>query len=121
MSGLLRARVPPAVLWTLAGLLIAGCVGSCELATRPHNGIRVGSLQSDARSALPVGSSREQVVAWLEARGLPYEPVHDKGGEFLWYLVRMSNGSWMWPNAGLWMTFEFDDAGRLSKISAGQD
>jgi hypothetical protein len=33
----------------------------------------------------------------------------------------MPNGSWMWPNAGLWMTFTFDDAERLSEISAGQD
>jgi hypothetical protein len=122
MRNILRARVPPLVLWTLAGLLVAGCVGSYELATRPYNGIRVGSLQSEARSALPVGSSREQVVAWLDARGLPYEPVYDKGGErFLWYLVRMPNGSWMQPNAGLWMTFNFDAAERLSGVSAGQD
>lgn len=120
MSRLLRARVSPAVLWTLAGLLIAGCVGSCEFAFRPYNGIRVGSLESEARSALPVGSSHEQVVAWLDARGLPYKPVDGKGGEF-WYLVRMPNGSWMRPNAGLWMTFRFDDAERLSEISAGQD
>jgi hypothetical protein len=121
MSRLLRARVPPAVLWTLAGLLVAACVGSCEVAFRPYNGIRVGSLQSDARSALPVGSSHEQVVAWLDARGLPYEPVRGKAGEFLWYLVRMPNGSRMQPNARLWMQFSFDAAGRLSKISAGQD
>jgi hypothetical protein len=122
MRHILRARVPPPVLWTLAGLLIAGCIGSCELAYRPYNGIRVSSLQSEARTALPVGSSREQVVAWLDARGLPYKAVHDKGGErFLWYLVRMPNGSWMWPNAGLWMTFNFDAAERLSEISAGQD
>jgi hypothetical protein len=88
MTRLLRARVPPAVQWTLAGLLIAGCVGSCEVAFRPYNGIRVGSLQSEARSALPVGSSREQVVAWLDARALPYQPVYGKDGrEFLWYLV----------------------------------
>ena len=122
MRNILRARVPPAVLWTLAGLLIAGCVGSCDLATRPYNGIRVGSLQSQARSALPVGSTREQVEAWLDYRELPYKPVYDKGGKlFLWYLVRMPNGSWMQPNAGLWMTFDFDAAGRLSEITAGQD
>jgi len=121
MSRLLHVRVPLAMLWTLAGLLIAGCLGSYEVAFRPYNGIRVGSLQSEARSALPVGSSREQVVAWLDANGLPYKPVHDKGGEFLWYLVRMQNGSWMRPHAGFWMTFGFDAAERLSEISAGQD
>ena len=122
MSRVLQVRVSPAVLWTLAGLLIAGCVGSCELACRPYNGIRVSSLQSEARSALPVGSSRAQVVAWLEAKGLPYTPVYDKGGEsFLWYLVRMPNGSWMRPNAGLWMTFNFHGAERLSEIRAGDD
>ena len=122
MSRVLRAHVPPAVLWTLAGLLIAGCVVSCELAYRPYNGIRVGSLQSEARSALPVGSSREQVAAWLDARGLPYTPVYDKAGEsFLWYLVRMPNGSWIRPNAGLWMTFNFHGTERLSEISAEED
>jgi hypothetical protein len=107
------------VLWTLAGLLIAGCVVSCVVAFRPHNGITVGGLQSG--SALPVGSSRQQVVAWLDARGLPYELVHDKVGGGFWYLVRMQNGSWMWPHAGLWMTFDFDDGKWLSGISAGQD
>jgi hypothetical protein len=61
-------------------------------------------------------------VAWLDARALPYQPVYGKDGrEFLWYLVRMPNGSWMRPNAGLWMTFSFDAAERLSEISAGQD
>jgi hypothetical protein len=105
----------------LAALLIAGCVGSCEFAFRPYNGIRLGRLVSEARSALPVGSSHEQVVAWLDARGLPYKPVHGKGGEFLWYLVRMPNGSRMQPNASLWMTFSFDGAERLSEIRAGQD
>ncbi len=119
---MLRARVPRAVLWTLAGLLTAGCVGSCELAYRPCNGIRVGSLQSEARSALPVGSSREQVETWLDARGLPYNPVYGKDGKsFLWYLVRKQNGSWMRPNAGLWMTFNFYGAERLSEISVGED
>jgi len=122
LNRLLRARVPPAVLWTLAGLLIVGCVGSFELAYRPYNGIRVGSLQSEARSALPAGSSREQVVAWLDARGLTYRPVYDKGGEtLLWYLVRMQNGSWMRPSASFWMTLNFHGAERLSGISAGED
>ena len=122
MKHILRARVPPPALWILAGLLIAGCIGSCELAYWPYNGIRVGSLQSEARAALPVGSSREQVAAWLDARRLQYKAVHDKGGErFLWYLVRMPNGSRMRPNAGLWMTFDFDAAERLSEISAGLD
>ena len=121
MTRLLRARVPPAMQWTLAGLLIAGCVGSYEFAFWPYSGIRASSLQSEARSALPVGSSRGQVVAWLDARALPYHPVYDKAGrKFLWYLVRMPNGSWMQPNAGLWMTFRFE-ADRLSEISAGQD
>ena len=122
MNRVLHARVPPAVLWLLAGLLLAGCVGSCELAYRPKSGIRMGSLLSEARSALPAGSSREQVVAWLEARGLPYEPVYDKSGEsFLWYLVRMPNGNWMIPNAILRMTFDFRGSERLSEISASED
>ncbi|MGL6075321.1 MAG: hypothetical protein ACRC8S_14280 [Fimbriiglobus sp.] len=122
MNRVLRASVPRAVLWTLAGLLIACCVGSCELAYRPHNGFRVGSLRSEAQSALPIGSSREQVEAWLDARGLPYMAVYDKGGEsFLWYLVRMPNPSWMRPNAGLSMTFYFHGAGGLSEISARED
>lgn len=121
MTRLLRARVPRAVQWTLAGLLIAGCVGSCEVAFRPYNGVRVGSLLSEARSALPVGSSREQVVAWLDANALPYQTVYGKDQEFHWYLVRMPNGSWMWPNARLWMTFNFDASERLSGIRAGRD
>ena len=62
------------------------------------------------------------MVAWLEARGLPYEPVYDKSGKsFRWYLVRMPNGSWMKPNADLWMTFEFNSAERLDDISASED
>jgi hypothetical protein len=121
MSRLLRARVPPAVLWTLAGLLVAGGVGSCEYAFRPYNGIRVDFLEAEARSDLPVGSSREQVVAWLDAHGLPYEPVYGKAGQFIWYLVRMPNGSRMRPNARLWMQFSFDAGGRLALIGAGQD
>ena len=122
MNRVLHARVPPAVLWLLAGLLFAGGVGSCELAYRPKSGIRVGSLLSEARSALPAGSSREQVVAWLEARGLPYEPVYDKSGKsFRWYLVRMPNGNWMIPNAILRMTFDFRGSERLSEISASED
>jgi hypothetical protein len=45
-----------------------------------------------------------------------------KGGEFEGYLVQMPNGSWMWPNMRLWMTFSFDpaDRDRLSGIRAGQ-
>lgn len=121
MTRLFRAPIPRAVLWTLAGLLIIGSVGSCEVAFRPYNGIRVGRLQSEAQTALPIGSSREQVEAWLEKSGLPYEPVQGKGGEFLWFLVRMKNGSWMRPHAGLWMTLNFDAAERLTRISAGQD
>lgn len=121
MSRLLRARVPTAILWTLAALLIVGCVGSCELAFRPYNGMRVSRLEFEARSALPIGSSHKQVVAWLDARGLPYKPMYDKGRErFICYLVRMPNGCWMWPNRGLWMMFRFE-ANRLSEISAGQD
>jgi hypothetical protein len=105
----------------LAGLLVAGCVVSCEIAFRPHNGIRVGSLLDEARSALPVGSSREQVVAWFDARGLTYQTVYGKGGEFARYLVRKQNGSWMQPDANLWMQFDFDAAERLSRIGAGQN
>lgn len=122
MNRVLRARVPRPVLGALVGLLIAGGVGSCEVLTRPHNGIRVGSLQSKALSALPVGSSREQVEAWLNANGLPYQPVYSKDGKrLLWYLVRMQNGSWVEPHASLHMTFYFDAAERLSDIAAGRD
>ena len=121
MRRLLRARIPPAVLWMLAGLTIAGCVGSCEVAFWPFSGISVGRLHSEARSALPIGSSRAQVVSWLDARGLPYKSVNGKGGEFLWYLVRMPNASWMEPKAGIWMTFSFHGGERLLEISAGQD
>ena len=122
MNRVLHARVPHAVLWLLTGLLLAGGVGSCELAYRPKSGIRVVSLQSEARSELPAGSSRERVQAWLEGRSLPYEPVYDKSGKsFLWYLVRMPNGSWMRPDAILRMTFYFKGTERLSEISASED
>jgi len=60
-------------------------------------------------------------VTWLDASGLPYKPVHGKGGEFLWYLVKMQNGSWMRPDASFWMTFTFFDTEKLSEIDAGQD
>jgi hypothetical protein len=60
-------------------------------------------------------------VAWLDARGLQYEPVYGKGGEFVWYLVRMTNGSRMRPTAHFWMQFNFDAGERLSEVSAGQE
>ena len=122
MRGVLSARIPPAVMWTMAGLFIAGCLVFHEFAYRPHNGIRVGRIRSEARSALPLGSSREQVASWLETRGLPWRPVYDKGGQELQrYLVRMENSSWMEPGATFWMTFEFDREEKLEQIDAEED
>lgn len=102
-------------------MLVAGGVVSCEVASSPHNGLRVGSLLSEARSALPTGSSREQVEAWLDARGFRFQTVHGKGGEFARYLVRMRNGSWLRPDASFWVAIDFDPAERLSGISGRQD
>ena len=122
MRGVLTARIPPVVLWTMAGLLIAGYVVFREFAYRPYNGIRVGRIRSEARSALPLGSSREQVASWLETRSLPWHSVYDKGGQELqWYLVRMENGSWMEPGASFWMTFDFDREEKLERINAEAD
>ena len=122
MRGVLTARIPPVVLWTMTVLLIAGCVVFREVAYRPYNGIRVGRIRSEARAALPLGSSRERVASWLENRGLSWRPVYDKGGQELkWYLVRMENGSWMEPGASFWMTFDFDCEEKLERISAEAD
>jgi hypothetical protein len=79
------------------------------------------SAASNPRLGLPSRSDHLANRSWRGST-LPYQPVYGKDGrELLWYLVRMPNGSWMQPNAGLWMTFNFHGAERLSEISAGQD
>src|SRR5262249_47220494 len=118
MSRVLRARIPRRVLWGLAGLLF---VWLGEAMFRPNIG--VCGLAMKARWELPSKASREEVVAWLDANGLPYRTVYDKfGTEFLWYLVRSKQkGSWLRSDADYWITFGFDGSERLSYIHSGLD
>ena len=100
MNRLLRARVPEIVLRIFGGVLITACIATCVFVTRPDIDIRLGILQSEARSALPVGSTRDLVTSWLEAHGLQFIAVYDKGGDrFLRYIMRMKQGSSMRPSA----------------------
>ncbi|MBN8907977.1 MAG: hypothetical protein J0H99_15380 [Rhodospirillales bacterium] len=95
-----------------AALVIAG--GAVwHFGTAPANGVRLDAVRADVEQNLPVGSSRDEVRAWLAGHGITDTgDLMNTGGRVdgLWALL--PNDTWFEP-AEIHFLFRFDKEWKL--------
>ena len=92
----LKRHVPTWVVLLTVAAVIGAAAGGLYLASQPKNGIRVEQLKAEIDEQLPLGSSREEVLAWFAAHGIA-EPsdLLDTGGGKAGYKGSLPNDSWL--------------------------
>ena len=78
-----------------------------------------GGLRRSLAAELPPGSSRAQVVAWLDSHQIYHSPLYDQQGNSyspLTAAIYDANVAWL-ENGDLNISFYFDDTERLDHCS----
>lgn len=106
--------------WVSASALaafFAALGGLWHLGSLPKNGIHVEQVEADARTGLPPGSSRDDIVAWLVARGVTeYGDVMDPGGKKVGVRALIPNDSYL-ERAEIEIRCPLNGEGKLKEVS----
>jgi hypothetical protein len=104
------------VLLTVAAVIGAAATG-LYVASQPKNGIRVEQLEADLHEHLPLGSSREEVLAWYSAHGITeLSDLTDTGGGKAGYRASVPNDSWL-DRANIEIMCRIDRQGKLTDVT----
>ncbi|HVS36058.1 MAG TPA: hypothetical protein VMS17_10800 [Gemmataceae bacterium] len=73
------------------------------------------ALQQKVAVALPLGSTKAQVVAWLNGQGIVYGPINGPHGKPVGLASRWKYSNWMGDSGSVRVDFYFDDEGKLKE------
>ena len=105
-----------ATLLTFAALA-AGLVAVWHYGNLPTNDVRVEEVKADVDRRLPVGSTREEVRAWLDGRGITDSgDLRNGGGQVDGIWATFPNDTWFEP-ADIHFQFRFDKEWKLTSVA----
>lgn len=115
-----RGELPLWVTVLVFTLLAGAGVGVWYFGTRPANGIRLENVQADISQTLPVGSTRDEVKAWLAAREFTdTKEITDGGGKVDGIQVTIPNDTWF-DQADIVLHIRFDRDWKLRSVIASR-
>jgi hypothetical protein len=112
-----KRHVPAWVVLLIVATMIGAAAGGLFLASQPKNGVRLEQLEADIHEQLPLGSSREEVLAWFTAHGITeLFDLFDTGGSKAGYRAIVPNDTWL-DKGTIEIMCRLDRQGKLTDVT----